>query len=506
MFAYQVVKLSAARTESEKLAEKLAEVHKTISRYKDVNGQRLHAASPPQGVDFSLREAVGTAEQAVRAFRRLPLKKRSLVSDWAFDNVLEAVPKIRESIDQIDSKLADSATHEGGVVISDGMTLIDSGTSQIISAFSDPAKKLRAATATLIDGVSGLAGATHLETADDAAAERDSIQDDQSAIASILADTQANSREAEDLLPGLRSAAHNVEEMSSRSSEVVEQLKKLITDASERLEQLEADIKASANKAAESAGGATVRVQDLSVLKAQAEEATNSIQSFAANLDKTKSRVNSVVNRAQATTSEFEALRERVQELIVQADGMVSGATVAGLAQAFGDERSDLDKSMRGAMVQFFFGIALLMLSTGLLAAYVFNFPLMVGKLNLSNPSGGKYELTAAGIFARAIIILAPFWLTRFAASRYKSLFDLRQQYSHKYNMAFSVEGFKRQAPSYAETISAWVFTIVAANPLLGKAGRPMDEVPTTTIQELTAQLFDQMKLVFKPGHSDSAG
>ena len=75
--------------------------------------------------------------------------------------------------------------------------------------------------------------------------------------------------------------------------------------------------------------------------------------------------------------------------------------------------------------------------------------------------------------------------MTLFSARRYQRLFALRQQYSHKYNMAFSVEGFKQQAPTFQEQIAYWVFQIVGANPVPAKSdGRDMGQHPVEALRE----------------------
>ena len=180
---------------------------------------------------------------------------------------------------------------------------------------------------------------------------------------------------------------------------------------------------------------------------------------------------------------------------------MVSGATVAGLAKAFADERTSLESSMTAAYVGFGVGIALLALFSTVIAAYVLNIPVSILGLHIPAQAKGAngYEVTIAGIISRALILVAPFWLTLFSARRYRSLFDLRQQYSHKYNMAFSMEGFKNQAPEYKEAIAAWVFQIVAANPLLQKSGTAMDEPPPTAVNELISGATNALGRVLRP-------
>jgi hypothetical protein len=209
-----------------------------------------------------------------------------------------------------------------------------------------------------------------------------------------------------------------------------------------------------------------------------------------------------VETRASQAIEKLEGQGTRVDGLISDAEKMVSGATVAGLAKAFSDEKAFLESRMRTTFWGFLVGIALLGLFSIGLAAYVLHIPITIYGYHLSDgPALGQagYEITVAGVLSRAIVLIGPFWLTQFSARRYRSLFDLRQQYSHKYNMAFSMEGFKTQAPQYAENIAAWVFTIVAANPIQQRAGGPMDESPSMSLSDLASGAANAIGNIFKP-------
>jgi hypothetical protein len=70
-----------------------------------------------------------------------------------------------------------------------------------------------------------------------------------------------------------------------------------------------------------------------------------------------------------------------------------------------------------------------------------------------------------SNLASRFLVILPGLLLIGFAARRHAALFNLREQYSHKWAIAASVEGFKTQAPNYKEPIAAAVFTELLANP-----------------------------------------
>lgn len=82
-----------------------------------------------------------------------------------------------------------------------------------------------------------------------------------------------------------------------------------------------------------------------------------------------------------------------------------------------------------------------------------------------STPTGSIAVQVLAGLGSRGLLILPALLLAGFAAHRHSALFRLREEYSHKYSMAASVQGFKIQAPSFQEPIAAAVFTELLHNP-----------------------------------------
>lgn len=279
--------------------------------------------------------------------------------------------------------------------------------------------------------------------------------------------------------------------------------------------EIVARLEGGAEEAASQLNAINQTVESLNEKASEADDARAKISELLEGSSEDRERLSEFVSEVESATNKIEALYSRadaryvqqneyvqhVEELISQAKSMVSAATVAGLAQAFSEERKTLDKGMRWAMGWFVAGIVSIFFVTILLAAYVFEIPLKIGDIPLSGtgktPELGD-EITIAGVLSRAIILLAPFWLTLFSARRYRNLFDLRQQYSHKYNMAFSVNGFKQQAPSYEEEIAALVFHVLAESPITNtkRSGRAMDESPLMSLQELARLPADRFEAV----------
>lgn len=83
-------------------------------------------------------------------------------------------------------------------------------------------------------------------------------------------------------------------------------------------------------------------------------------------------------------------------------------------------------------------------------------------------PAGVAAIQALTNVASRFLVILPGLLLIGFAAKRHSALFKLREQYSHKWAIAASVEGFKTQAPNYKEPIAAAVFTELLKNPAHG--------------------------------------
>ncbi len=238
-------------------------------------------------------------------------------------------------------------------------------------------------------------------------------------------------------------------------------------------------------------------VDEIAKLKDEALEIKSDADTFQSELSGARLKLEGVLARAEEKFLDQSKYVEKVEELIGKATDMLSQATIAGLAKAFDDERKDLDRRMKGAMAGFGVGIGLIFLVTAMLAAYVFR--IEVGESVLGIPSN-EATVTLSGFLARSIILLGPVWLALFSARRYRNLFDLRQQYSHKYNMAFSVNGFQTQAPEYKEQIAYWVFQTIGANPVSTKSeAGGMDEHPMDGIKNLLQSVVDRVPFPQKP-------
>ncbi|KZK79991.1 hypothetical protein PsAD13_04983 [Pseudovibrio sp. Ad13] len=172
----------------------------------------------------------------------------------------------------------------------------------------------------------------------------------------------------------------------------------------------------------------------------------------------------------------FQEQEQSVTDLINQSEGMLKGATVAGLASSFSTAHEELGRQLLWARISFYIGIFFLFISAVPLMVYVF-LPILVPFLQGSFPelasiastNSPQTEVTGwqylGQVMARFIILLPAAWFVSFSAIRHSSLFRLREHYAYKYSMAVSVEGFQKQAKGYENEIAALVLEQLAFNP-----------------------------------------
>lgn len=323
----------------------------------------------------------------------------------------------------------------------------------------------------------------------DAAAERRYEQ----SISEVARKAKSTSEEISELLNAASAQSKEIEENLDSVKKSSAELSVSWDQKQELLSEIESSLVATKEEAENHKASISSAMDDINKLRDELVETSSAahssateIEKFHADLENVRSELERIELEARKGEDSHKVLINKVSDLVAEAEAMVSGATTAGLAKAFDEERRRLSKSMSWALFSFFVGIAFLFLTTILLAAYVFEIPIELFGYNVGQngvtPERGD-EITLAGVLSRTVILTAPFWLTLFSSRRYRNLFDLRQQYTHKYSMAFSVDGFKQQAPTYSEQMAAWVFQVVSEAPVSTKSSKGLGGSPIPDIR-----------------------
>lgn len=233
----------------------------------------------------------------------------------------------------------------------------------------------------------------------------------------------------------------------------------------------------------ENAAKATVSTATVEEVRAQAaalEANVNSYQTsfdaFQRQLEAREKTIATGERRLLEVQAELATEQAKVTALIGQAEQMLGGATTAGLSSAFETKAAQVDTQLQGARFWYYGSIGLLILSVAValngLAFIGISIP-SLPTFPVGTPTGTIAVQALSALGLRGLVVLPALLLAGFTAHRHSTLFRLREEYSHKYTAAASVQGFKLQAPSFEESIAAAVFAEVIKNPAISMEGRP---------------------------------
>lgn len=202
-------------------------------------------------------------------------------------------------------------------------------------------------------------------------------------------------------------------------------------------------------------------------LKSSVDGYLPAFDNFQKQLEQREQLIKQGAEQQEALFKKFTDSDAKITKLNEQAEAMLTGATVAGLAGSFGEIRNALVDDLKIARRTFYVAMALLFISVLPLAIYVIP---GLGEV-LSLPAAVSHSSTASGsellgqIAARALLLLPAAWFAKFAAGRHAALFRLKEHYAYKYSVATSVEAFKKQAEPFKDAIAAATFFELTFNP-----------------------------------------
>lgn len=277
-------------------------------------------------------------------------------------------------------------------------------------------------------------------------------------------------QQAEDSRADLETLAKQAREAHQQAKQSAEQS----TPLREEIERLKDESAKDRTTLSEYASEGTQSVTSIRSTKEEADQLKSQVEGYKADfdafqkkLDQREKIMSEGTARQHALIDSLEEIRSEIIDINSRAEGMLSGATVAGLASSFGEHRDTLNKELDNARNGFYVAIALLFVSVLPLALYVIPGlgELIAGPEAASATKASDASELIGQIAARALLLLPGAWLTKFAANRYASVFKLKEHYVYKYSVATSVEGFKKQAEPYKDEIAAATFFELTMNP-----------------------------------------
>ena len=273
-----------------------------------------------------------------------------------------------------------------------------------------------------------------------------------------LSQLVAEQEESQKQIRSLREQADVLKEELDRLKTEGEKDRKTITEYTEESTQKVTAIRAT-NEQAEQ-------------LQAAVQHYQSDFDVFQNELEKRETVFKTGKEQQEKLIEELNRIKEDTKKLTKQAEGMLTGSTVAGLAGSFRDLRDKLETELQGARRIFYVAVFLLFLSVVPLVAYI-----LPGFESISEKKETVSTIEIFGqIIVRALLLLPAGWFAKFAAARHAALFRLKENYAYKYSVASSVDGFKKQAEPFKDAIAAATFFELTFNPADRMEGKGHEE------------------------------
>lgn len=360
---------------------------------------------------------------------------------------------------------------EAQVTISglDAAGALSYGTGATDAGFGGHLKKLLPAIQTILQGLSDLLPIVRISGKMDLSGVARDHQEMIFSIKGLLQTAQGSFDElkekvvsAETTLTTVEKGAAAITEVKEEAEEDRDAIHKLSINAKAYLEQID---------------GFLAEAKDLSAKVTASDE---DLTTFDAELDNRLKLFESFKEKTNQATVQNAAREKAIDDLIKQAESMLNGATVAGLASAFQKSSDQYAEQAEEARKSFKWAIGFLFLST--LPMLLYAIPLDLSALIPDGKNAIQYgsaiTITLGGILSRVLFLFPATWYASFVFRRYTKLFDLHKAYQFKANIAMSVEGFRKQAENYEQEIAAAAFLDLKVPPDSGKYEHHYDGNP----------------------------
>lgn len=237
---------------------------------------------------------------------------------------------------------------------------------------------------------------------------------------------------------------------AARLAADIEQTRKTVDDHSIKVAALLASVEAVGKKAED--------------LEADVDAYETAFKGFQSALGARESALEKGNSNLNALVAALQANQARIEQQIAEAEQMLGGATVAGLSSTYRKQSDTVDGQMCWARTTYYAAIVFMAVSIAFsLNVFGSHMPPVIP--TESQEAGPLAIRVFAALGSRALVLLPSILLLTFASRQHSALFKLREQYSHKYNIAASVHGFKAQAPEYEQPIAGAVFLELLKNP-----------------------------------------
>lgn len=302
----------------------------------------------------------------------------------------------------------------------------------------------------------------------------------------IVATTQPRSvgtfvAAARDLRRQASEASRLVSDLSDQQAKLISTIESAVVQearanqAATEAIRLSTDIAATRKTVEEQSSRVTSVLASVEALTKKAEELALDVDGYGAEfknfqsaLEGREAALEAGNERLTQLIASFNENQSKIENQIQEAGQMLGVATVSGLSSTYNEKSLSLDNQMKYARYTYYgaivFMIASVLFTLNLIPNIDTHFPPVIPEN--AQDTGPLAIRVLAAIGARILVLLPSILLLTFASHQHSALFKIREQYSHKYNIAASVNGFKAQAPDYKEAIAAAVFVELLKNPI----------------------------------------
>lgn len=281
--------------------------------------------------------------------------------------------------------------------------------------------------------------------------------------------------EAQHLVGKTNSELATLLDQFQQKHEAIEELRKQASELQAETDRLKTEADKDRKTISEYTSESTDKVTTIRSTAEQADQLKGAVQEYQSQFDQFQSQLDLREKTLKEGHVEQNRLIEKLREIETeinrlnsQAEDMLTGATVAGLASSFGTARDALSDELTSARRVFYLAICVLFIAVFPLVVYVL--PGLTSIFPALSSIGPASQETSTPEFLgqvliRALLLLPAAWLAKFAAARHAVVFRLKEHYAYKYSVASSVEGFKKQAEPFKDEIAAAAFFELTFNP-----------------------------------------
>lgn len=219
-------------------------------------------------------------------------------------------------------------------------------------------------------------------------------------------------------------------------------------------------------------GQITAHAEEVRTKAEQARTSSTAISDIAQRADILEQKLN-------AQQLSVQALEKKNQELVGKLEGLLPGATSAGLASSY-SEQKDIWSSPRK-----FWALVFLIAMVALFSVAFIN----IGQTGPLTP-----ENFISYFLARLPYLIAPIWLALYSANKHTIAGRLQEEYRHKETTSMSFEGYRRQLEEIQKTnqpeapVTKFCETVIATlavNPSRVFTERHSDNSPFSALSKM---------------------